>query len=181
MRGAISVIVAALATASPAAAQAPDAFLALGVELTGPFADVAPGADASTAFYAAILPELAFGLRVRAGGAPSGAAAQDRERALMDFGLIAAAVRVRPFARLMDDERSSSGWMLELAPGGALLDGAVVPVYELATGYGFSIESIVLAPVFRFTHALDPERRFGDPNVLTWAIGFELIVDPPAR
>jgi hypothetical protein len=187
---AAGIIMASFTLVAAARAQPsePDAFLVVEVGASGPMnspltEQFLPGAEASLGFYAAFLPELAVGLRVRAGLLSAGTRIpQDPvDRDVLDYGVLAAALRLRPFASLEHDAHSTTGLVLELAPAASILDGSVVAAYEVAIGYGIAVDSIVLAPVVRFTHFLEGYGRFGGNHLAAWMVGVEMIVDPPRR
>jgi OOP family OmpA-OmpF porin len=135
-----------------------------------------PGGEGSLALYRSFLPELAFGAQLRVGLLGEGAPiAQDPvNRGPLDYGILTANVRVRPFARLYDEDRRATGLFLEASAGGSLLDGEVVPAFAASLGYGFGIGDVSIAPKVRFTHFIETEDRFGDNDVFTLTGGLEI-------
>ncbi|HJL14978.1 MAG TPA: OmpA family protein [Sandaracinaceae bacterium LLY-WYZ-13_1] len=142
------------------------------------------GGDAAVGAYYSLIPELALGGRVMGGLLTEGhPVPQDPvDRGVADFGLIAASVRVYPFASLMAEHTNhrASGFYLAASPGVGLLDGEVVPGWTASTGYNFPLGPISIGPRFRFTHFIETEGRFGDNDVFLLTGGIELAFNDEA-
>jgi OOP family OmpA-OmpF porin len=135
-----------------------------------------PGGELGLAVYQSFIPELALGGRVRAGLlSEGGMVAQDpNDYGVLDYGLLAMSLRVRPFASLMNDNRRATGFYIDAGPGAAVLDGKIRFAYEAGTGYNFGIGPIAIGPMFRFTHFVETGGRFADNHVLMWTGGLEV-------
>lgn len=181
MLGSVLVVAASLAP-NGAAAQDVDEpfFLTIEAGVSGPINDplndqFGIGGDGGIGAYFSFLPELAGGLTLRAGGLSEGEVIpQDPvNRGVLDYGMLAASLRIRPLARLMDEDRRATGLYLDVEAGGALLDGDAVPAFAAAVGYNFGIGPIAIGPRFRFTHFVELNGRFADNDVFTWTGGIE--------
>lgn len=132
------------------------------------------GADGGAGLYVSLLPEVAIGARVLGGALGSGAAVDGVDRGLGDFGLLAASVRVYPFASLLRSPRRAAGLYLAASPGLGLFDGEVVPAYSLSLGLNFVAGPVSVGPKARFTHFIETQGRFDDNHALTLSGGVEV-------
>jgi outer membrane protein OmpA-like peptidoglycan-associated protein len=134
------------------------------------------GADTSFGVYRSLSPELALGGRLRMGGLSDGEELPQipNDPVGLDYGMVGAALRIRPFGGMMDHGRRATGLYIDVGPGAALLEGEVVFAYEAALGYIFDTGEVAIGPSFRFTHFFDAGERFGGLNLLTWTGGLEV-------
>lgn len=156
-------------------------FVTVDAMISGPINDLAQdqfslGGTGAIGVYRSFLPELSLGLRLGAGALTEGQVIpQDPvDRGWLDFGQLSASMRVRPFARLMDDHRRATGLWLQAGAGPGIADGEVVPIFDAGLGYGFELGPVVISPMGQFTHIVETEGRFGDHDVLVWHGGLEL-------
>ncbi len=141
------------------------------------------GGDGAISGFASFIPELAGGLTLRFGGLSEGSILpQDPvNRGVLDYEMLTATLRIRPLARLMDEDRRGSGLYLEAEAGGSLLDGDAVPAFAATIGYNFSAGPLAIGPLFRFTHFVEVNDRFADNDVFTWTGGLEIAFLDEAR
>lgn len=99
---------------------------------------------------------------------------QQVQYGVLDYEYLTANIRVRPLARLLDDDRRATGLYLDAGAGIGLLDGDFAPFFDGAVGWNFGIGPIAIGPKFRFTHAVELNGRFGDDDILVWMGGLEV-------
>jgi len=96
------------------------------------------------------------------------------DHGVLDYEYLTLNVRVRPLARLLDDDRRATGLYLEAGAGLGALDGDFAPFFDGAIGWNFGLGPIAIGPKFQFTHAVELNGRFGDDDILTWMGGIEV-------
>ncbi|UJR78419.1 OmpA family protein [Sandaracinus amylolyticus] len=178
--------ISASATASRAAAQEEVEseepwFFVLDGMASGPINQLAReqfdvGGSAALGVYRSFIPELAFGLRLGGGALTEGQVIpQDPvDRGMLDFGQLSASMRVRPLGAVVNADRRAAGLWVQLGAGPWLVDGDVVPVFDLGLGYGIDLGPIVLSPMGQLTHVVETEDRFGEDYLFMWNGGIEI-------
>lgn len=187
--GSLLLMVPALAPSTSSAQEVAEPFFfTLEAGVSGPINDPLNdqfnlGGDGSVGAFMSFIPELAGGLRLRAGGLSEGEVVpQDPvNRGVLDYGTLTLSLRLRPLARVMDEDRRATGLYFETEAGGALLDGDAVPAFAAAVGYNFGLGPVAIGPRFRFTHMVEVNDRFGDNDVFTWTGGIEVAFMDTAR
>lgn len=96
------------------------------------------------------------------------------DHGVLDYEYLSVNLRVRPLARLFDQDRRATGLYLDAGAGVGLLDGDFAPVFNGAVGWNFGIGPVAIGPKFRFTHAIELNGRFGDSDIMTWMGGLEV-------
>ena len=82
-------------------------------------------------------------------------------------------MRIRPFGRSSSPERSTGLW-LDLAGGGALLDGSVRGQIEPGIGYNFASEYVGIGPFGRYTQIIETGDKFGGNDARFVMVGLEM-------
>ena len=122
--------------------------------------------------YHSVVPALSLGARV--GG---GALEEDDDfnppEGTLGFGTLSASMRIRPFGRSSSPERSTGLW-LDLAGGGALLDGSVRGAIDPGLGYTFSSEYVGIGPFGRYTQIIETGDSFGGEDARLVMVGLEM-------
>lgn len=150
------------------------------------------GGGGALGLYFSLIPEVALGAQVIGGALAEGhPVPQDPvARGVGDYGLLAASLRVYPFASLMAHHTNhrAAGLYLSASPGVGIFDGEIVPGYAASAGYDFAAGPISIGPMIRFTHLIETHGRFGDNDVLMLSGGLEIafmdearVIAPPER
>lgn len=111
------------------------------------------------------------------------------DHGILDYEYITANLRVRPLARLFDEDRRGTGLYLDIGAGVGLMEGDFAPAFNAAIGWNFGLGPVAIGPKFRFTHMMqnDETDHFGGEDIFTWMAGVEVAfldeveVIPPPR
>jgi outer membrane protein OmpA-like peptidoglycan-associated protein len=144
--------------------------------LGAPQSDVfGPGGALAAGVYRPLGPALAIGARLRAGLLSDGdppATVGLADPGLGGFGSLTLAARLRPLALLSDDGRRATGPFVEAGPSAVLTGDLLRMGYEVGVGWGLGVGPLVLAPVVRFAHVLQPNDQLdgSDAHLLMFGV-----------
>ena len=134
------------------------------------------GFTGALGIYHSILPQLSLGAR---GGGGVMEEEDDINRTggagTLGFGTLTGAARVRPFASPYSDERSTGFW-LEVAAGGGLLEDQVRAAIEPGLGWIFEVGSVGIGPFGRYIQIIETEDQFDGNDARLALLGVEAVL-----